>query len=168
MRLICLAALAWLALAPLAWAQGTGATFTTPAGQPAPGEAVLVPCGSIVNGEPVMCPPGPTNGLSVTCTNCSPSAPIGASSNPVSGAIATTNTFQALVAQNSGRKACVFQNTGAHTEYFSVQASPTLAGSLQLPPGAFFECASPGSNVAITDEIWIAGTAGDTFAGNWQ
>lgn len=150
-----------------AHAQSTGASFPTPNGQIVNGTAVLVPTGPITNGQPVMGPPGTANGLAVLCTNCSPSAPIGASSNPTNGTVAVTNTFQTLVAQNSSRKGCIFQNQGTHTMYFSLQSVPTLAGSVQVPPTFFFYCSGP-SNVVVTDTISITGTSGDAFAGNWQ
>jgi hypothetical protein len=164
-RAACCATL--ILLSPAVRAQNTGAAFPTPNGQTAPAAAVLVPCGSIVNGQPVMCPPGPLNGLAVTCVNCSPSAPTGASSNPVNGTIAVTNTFQVLLASNGSRKGCTFQNQGTHTMYASLSSSPTLANSLQLAPGAFYFCAGP-SNISIIDQISITGTAGDAFAGEWQ
>lgn len=150
-----------------ALAQSTGNSFPTPNGQITGGTAILLPTGPITNGQPVMGPPGPQNGLYTICTNCSPSAPIGASSNPTNGTITTTNTFQSLVAQNSNRKGCVFQNQGTHTMYFSLQSSPTLAGSLQVPPSYFFYCSGP-SNIVVTDQIWITGTTADAFSGNWQ
>lgn len=150
-----------------AFAQGTGNSFPTPNGQITNGTAILVPTGPITNGQPVMGPPGPANGLPVLCTNCSPSAPIGAASNPVNGTIAVTNTFQSLIGLNAGRKGCIFQNQGTHTMYFSVAGSPTLANSLQVAPGGFFVC-SGNSNVVVTDAVQITGTSGDAFAGNWQ
>jgi hypothetical protein len=151
---------------PHAWAQGTGAAFPTPSGQLAPGAAVLVPTGPIVNGQPVVAPPTAINGVPVTCTNCSPSAPTGASSNPSNGTIAVTNTFQSLIAQNSTRKACSYQNQGTHTMYFSVAVSPTLANSFQVPAQWTFNCTN--ANVVITDAISITGTSGDAFSGSWQ
>jgi hypothetical protein len=150
-----------------AFGQSTGNIFPTPNGQTAQGSAVLVPCGSIVNGQPVMCPPGVTNGLPVICTNCSPSAPTGASSNPVNGTIATTYTFQSLITQNAARKGCTFQNQGTHTMFFSISLTPTLANSIQVPAGAFYYCSGP-SQIVITDTIQITGSSGDTFAGEWQ
>lgn len=166
MRILCL--LVFLALLPLsAFAQNTGNVFPTPNGQIAPGAAVLVPCGSIVNGQPVYCPPGPANGLAVNCTNCSPTAPTGLASNPVSGTIAVTNTFQTLIASNAARRACVFQNNGTHNMYFSIAPSPSLTNSLIVVPGAFYYCSGP-ANITITDTISITGTSGDAFAGEWQ
>jgi hypothetical protein len=156
-----------LALCAGAHAQGTGNTFPTPNGQITGGTAVLVPCGAIVNGQPVMCPPGVANGLPVICTNCSPTAPSGVSSNPVNGTITVTNTFQTLITQNATRKGCTFQNQGTHTMYVSVAGSPTLANSLQVSPGSFYFCAGPNS-IVITDLIQITGTSGDAFAGEWQ
>jgi hypothetical protein len=153
--------------APVALAQSTGNSFPTPNGQIAPGNAILVPCGSIVNGQPTVCPPSATLGLPVICTNCSPSAPVGASSNPLNGTISVTNTFQSLITQNTNRRACTFQNQGTHTMYFSIAASPTLANSLQVPPQWFFYCTGL-NNVTITDAIQITGTAGDAYAGEWQ
>lgn len=166
MRLFLAAAL-WLALAGAALAQSTGAQFPTPSGQMVPGSALLVPSGPIVNGQPSYSPPGPTNPLSVTCTTCSPSAPVGASSNPVNGTIAATGTFQTVLTQFAARRGCAIQNQGAHVMYFSVQASPTEAGSLQVGPGNIFYCSGI-SNVVVTDQVSVAGTAGDAFAGEWQ
>lgn len=168
MRLLSIAALAWLALAPLARAQSTGAQFPTPSGQFVPGSAVLVPSGPIVNGQPSYSPPGPTDPLAVQCQNCQVSGPIGASSNPVSGTIAATGTFQVLLTQNAARKGCHIQNQGAHIEYFSDQASPTEGGSVQVLPGNFYDCAATTTGVVRTDTIQVAGTAGDAFAGDWQ
>jgi len=167
MRRRIVAALLVLLWAIQVQAQGTGVVFPTPGGQIAPGMMVLVPAGPIVNGQPTAAPPGPANGLAVTCTNCSPSAPVTASSNPVSGTIAVTNTFQTLLASNGGRRACVFQNNGAHTMYFSLAVTPTLGNSLQVLPGVAYYCAGL-SNVVVGDTISITGTAGDAFAGYWQ
>jgi hypothetical protein len=150
-----------------AFAQATGNAFPTPNGQVAPGYMILVPAGPIVNGQPVAAPPSSVNGLPVDCVTCSPSAPIGASSNPVNGTIAVTNTFQTLISFNAGRKSCTFQNQGTHTMYFSVASSPTLANSIQVQPGGLYQCASA-SNVVITDLVYVTGTAGDAFAGEWQ
>jgi len=150
-----------------AFAQGTGGAFTTPSGETVPGYMLLIPAGPIENGQPVAAPPGPFNPLPVICPTCSPSAPIGASSNPVNGTIAATNTFQTLINQNPSRRGCTYQNQGTHTMYVSVAASPTLANSLQWAPGAFFYCSGPW-NIVITDAIQITGTAGDAFAGQWQ
>lgn len=155
--------LLWLASAP-AFAQ---ATYGTQNGQNVGASAILVPCGSIVNGQPLMCPPGVANALPINCTNCSPSAPVGASSTPVSGTIAVTDTFQSLIVSNPTRKGCTFQNNGTHNMYFSVQSSPTKPGSLIVGPGGIFYCSGP-SNIVLTDAIQITGTAGDAFAGNWQ
>jgi hypothetical protein len=149
-----------------AWAQNTGTSFPTPAGDTAQGTMLLVPCGAIVNGQPTACPPGPLNGLPVICNNCSPSAPTGATSNAVSGTIATTNTFQQLIPSNVNRKACLFQNTSADIEYFSYATTPTLANSFQVGPGGTFGCSSGG--ITITDSISITGVAGDAFTGGWQ
>lgn len=159
--------LTWVLLPISAFAQATGNVFPTPNGQVAPGYMTLVPAGPIVNGQPVAAPPSLVNGMPVVCTNCSPSAPTGASSNPINGTIAVTNTFQTLTALNTARKSCTFQNQGTHTMYFSIAPSPTLTNSLQVPPGGLYECASS-SNVVITDLIYITGTAGDAFAGEWQ
>lgn len=161
------ACLLWLALLSGAQAQGTGGIFPTPGNQNVPGTAVLVPCGTIVNGQPSMCPPGLSNGMAVVCTNCSPSAPVGATSNPINGTIAVTNTFQSLVTVNPSRRGCTFQNQGTHTMYFSVAGSPTLANALQVVPGGYYYCSGP-SNIVVTDPIQITGTAGDAFAGEWQ
>jgi len=162
------AALLACALGHAALAQGTGNQFPTPSsGVTAPGVAILVPSGPIVNGQPSVSPPGTANPLTVTCANCSPSAPIGASSTPVNGTIAVTNTFQTLIAQNSSRKGCTFQNQGTHAMYVSISATPTLANSLQWPPGGTLYC-SGASNIVITDGIQITGTSGDAYAGNWQ
>lgn len=167
-RFSAIVALCWGLIAPLAHAQSTGASFPTPAGQTAPGAMVLVPCGSIVNGQPAACPPGAANPLAVYCANCSPTAPTGASSNPVNGTVAVTNTFQTLIAQNATRKACTFQNQGTHTMYFSLSATPTLANSVQVAAAGFFYCSPPGSNIVVTDAVSVTGTAGDAFAGWWQ
>lgn len=163
-----IAALALLAWLPAARAQSTGAVFPTPSGQFVPGSAILVPSGPIVNGQPSYSPPGQANPLAVTCTTCSPSAPVGASSNPVNGTIAVTNTFQLLIAQNASRRGCEFQNQGTHTMYFSVAASPTLANSAQVAAGAWFYCSVGSSNIVKTDQVEVAGTAGDAFSGDWQ
>ncbi len=148
-------------------AQGTGGSFTTPDGQVVSGMMVLVPCGPVTSGQPSACPNGAMIPMYVTCTNCSPSAPIGASSNPVNGAIATTNTFQTLITQNSSRRGCTFQNQGSHNMYFSVASSPTLANSLIIPPNGIYNC-SGSSNVVLTDTVQVTGTSGDSFAGQWQ
>jgi hypothetical protein len=150
-----------------ALAQSTGGSFPTPSGQVVPGTAMLVPCGSIVNGQPVMCPPGQTNGMQVVCTNCSPSAPVGASSNPTNGTITATNVFQTLLASNPSRKGCIFQNQGSHVMYISLSGTPTIANSLQLQSGDKFYCTGR-SNVTITDTLSITGTINDAFAGAWQ
>lgn len=154
-------------LTTTAFAQSTGNSFPTPNGQIAPGSAILVPTGPISSGQPIVGPPGLNNGLPVICTNCSPSAPTGASSNPVNGTISVTNTFQSLIGQNNSRKGCVFQNQGTHTMYFSVATVPTLANSLQVPAGAFYYCSGP-STIVILDAIQVTGTSGDAFAGEWQ
>jgi hypothetical protein len=156
-----------LLLPQLALAQSTGNSFPTPNGQIAPGSALLVPTGPITSGQPVVSPPSIANPLAVTCTTCSPSAPSGASSNPVNGTISVTSTFQSLLAQNSSRKGCTFQNQGSHTMYFSIAVSPTMANSVQLPAFGIFYCSGP-SNIVITDAIQITGTSGDAFAGEWQ
>jgi hypothetical protein len=129
--------------------------------------AILVPCGSIVNGQPVVCPPGQANGLQVNCTNCSPSAPIGAPSNPVNGTIGATNAFQLMIAQNASRRGCSFQNQGTHNMYVSLASTPTLANSWIWFPGEKMYCAGA-SNVVVTDTLQVTGTAGDAFAGAWQ
>lgn len=165
-RRLCL--IFFLLLFPFAaFGQSTGNSFPTPNGQIAPGVAVMVPTGPITNGQPVYGPPGQANGMPVLCTNCSPTAPTGVASNPVSGTIAVTNTFQTLIALNASRRACVFQNNGTHNMYFSIAPSPSLTNSLILVPGAFYYCSGP-ANVTITDAISITGTAGDAFAGEWQ
>jgi hypothetical protein len=164
-RFLIAAALTLLGAA--AQAQSTGASFPTPNGQIAPGSAILVPCGSIVNGQPVVCPPGQANGLQVVCTNCSPSAPIGAPSNPTNGTISSTGVFQVLLAQNPSRKGCVYQNQGTHPMDFSISATPAHSNSLTVYPGWVYYC-SGRSNVTITDTIYITGTAGDAFSGEWQ
>lgn len=155
-----------LLTANLAFAQGTGNSFPTPNGQTTGGAAILVPTGPITNGQPVMGPPSQNNGLPVLCTNCSPSAPTGASTNPTNGTITTTNTFQSLLAQNSARKACHFQNQGTHVMYLSTQVSPTEAGSIQIAANGIFDCTQ--GNTVIIDAIQITGTSGDAFAGWWQ
>jgi hypothetical protein len=159
-------AVLWLASAA-ALAQSTGTSFPTPNGQVAGSAAILVPCGSILNGQPVMCPPGQANGLQVVCTNCSPSAPVGASSNLVSGTIGSTNTFQTLLASNPSRRACMFQNQGTHIMYFSLATPPTLGTSFQLQSGDKFYCTGR-SNVSVTDTLSVTGTANDAFVGAWQ
>lgn len=151
-----------------ALAQSTGNSFPTPNGQVTSGAALLVPCGPVTNGQPSMCPPGPLTPLPTQCTNCSPSAPISASSIPVNGTIAVTNTFQSLLAQNSNRKGCIVQNQGTHTMFISIASSPTLSNALQVPAGAFFYCSSGSTNIVISDQVWITGTAGDAFAGESQ
>lgn len=151
-----------------ALAQSTGTSFPTPNGQTAGAQMMLVPCGPITNGVPSACPPGTLNGVPVLCTNCSPTAPTGASTNPVNGTISVTNTFQTLLTQNSSRKGCQFQNQGTHTMYFTTSGSPTLSNSYQVQPGISYTCAAPGSNVVSTDQISITGTSGDAFAGSWQ
>jgi hypothetical protein len=150
-----------------AWSQGTGNSFPTPNGQIAPGTMLLVPSGPISSGQPVAAPPGVLDPLPVLVTNPSSGAATGASSNPVNGTIAVTNTFQSLITMNASRKACSFQNQGTHNMYFSVASSPTLANSYQVTPFTIFYCSGPG-NITITDAIQITGTAGDAFAGGWQ
>ncbi len=152
----------------LAFAQATGNSFPTPNGQVTGGAAILVPAGPIVNGQPVMAPPSQVNGLPTVCTNCSPSAPTGRSSNTISGTVAVTNTFQTVITQNSARSGCTIQNQGSHTMYFTTAGSPSLTNSFQIAPGAAYTCTSPGSNVTSTDQIQMTGTSGDAFAGTWQ
>lgn len=155
-----------LLVAGAAMAQGSGNSFPTPNGQPTGGTAILVPCGSIVNGQPVMCPPGTANPVPVICANCSSSAPIGAATNTVNGTIAVTDAFQTIVAQNAARKGCNFQNQGTHIQYYSVASSPTKANSWQVQPGGSFRCAD--ATIVVTDAIKVTGTAADAFAGGWQ
>lgn len=159
-------AVATLCLATAAaQAQSSGNEFPTPNGSLTPGGALLLPCGSIVNGQPVYCPPGPQNPLPVTVENLtSPTGVVEASSTPVNGTIATTDTFQSLLAQNAARKSCAIQNQGANMQYISAAVSPSLANSFQLAPGKTFNCASPGG-VTITDALEITGTAGDAYSG---
>ncbi len=145
----------------------TGASFTTPNGQTAAGVMVLVPCGPVTNGQPSACPNSVGIPGYVNCTNCSPSAPTGASSNPVNGTITVTNTFQSLITMNASRKGCTFQNQGTHTMYISAAVSPSLANSFQVPGGGYFYCSGP-SNIVVTDALQITGTSGDAFAGAWQ
>jgi hypothetical protein len=158
-------AIALLLSSPV-WSQGTGGSFPTPGGQNVPGVMMLVPSGPITSGQPVAAPPSSVNGLPVLCTNCSPSAPIGASSNPVNGTIGSTNTFQTLITLNANRRGCSFQNQGTHNMYFSVASSPALANSLIVPPNGIFYCSQ--SNIVVTDTINVTGTSPDAFAGQWQ
>jgi hypothetical protein len=154
--------------AAIAQAQSTGNSFMTPAGQVTGGSMMLVPCGPTANGQPTACPPGPANGVPVLCTNCSPSAPTGAPTNSVNGTIAVTDAFQSLLALNPARKGCQFQNQGTRVQYYTTAPSPTEAAAFQVPPGALYNCVSPGSNVVSTDQVWVTGTSGDAFAGSWQ
>ena len=105
--------------------------------------------------------------MQVVCTNCSPSAPVGAPSNPTNGTITATNVFQTLLASNPSRKGCIFQNQGSHVMYISLSGTPTIANSLQLQSGDKFYCTGR-SNVTITDTLSITGTINDAFAGAWQ
>lgn len=158
MKRFLIAGLAMLALASTAHAQATGNSFPTPNGQPTPGMAILVPAGPITNGQPVMAPPSAINGLPVICTNCSPSAPTGASSNPVNGTITTGtgSTFQPLLAQLSSRKACSFTNTsGLGASTISLAGAGGSSGHSYVPgdtvtlPGALMPGGS-GTQFTIT------------------
>ena len=145
------------------------ASFPTPNGQQVPGTMMLVPCGAIVNGQTAGCAPGAVNPLQVVVTNAtSPTGVIEAASNPTNGTISVTNTFQLLLAQNSTRRACAFQNQGAHLMYFSIQSTPTEAGSWQVLPGNTWKCPVGVNGVTRTDAINVTGTAGDAYSGDWQ
>lgn len=167
-RLLAAAALLLsLSLGLPAWAQ---AQFTTQSsGQLVPGGMLMNPCGPITNGSPSACPNGPINPLYVNVTNAtSATGVIDANSNVVNGTLSVTNTFQSVLGANSVRKGCTLWNTGSHTEYVSVAASPTIANSAPVLPGNRWSCQVDYGGVVRTDAVQIAGTSGDTFAGDWQ
>lgn len=97
-------------------------------------------------------------------------APIVRYVNPTNGTIGATNTYQSVLPLNKGRYSCAVQNNGTHNMF--VYADQTGASSapvtnnnlsITLVPGAVFNCGNPGTNSVLGDEIWLTGTANDTF-----
>lgn len=139
--------------------------YPTQNGQNVPAFAVVVPYGiNNSNGQRVYGPPTALAPLTVTCSNCSPSAPTGTPSAPVLATIASTNTFISVLSANPARRGCTLQNKGANTEYWYFGASPTLAAALVVGVGATVSC-STGSSAVLTDQLWVTGTSGDTVVG---
>lgn len=87
----------------------------------------------------------------------------------LSGAIAVTGTFQSIQALTAGRKGCLVVNSAPHAQnvFFGPVGSATLANSIPLAIGGSVSCAVGGLGV-LTDQISIAGTAGDAFVANLQ
>lgn len=76
-----------------------------------------------------------------------------------SGAVATGLTFQQIFATNTSRVNCFVMNPTTATEPLYVHwttASPTLANSASLGPGASFTCA--GSNSVVTGAVQVTAT----------
>ena len=91
------------------------------------------------------------------------------SSINLSGTIAASGTFQQIQAQNLGRIAGAINNNGANQQwvFFGPIANATTLNSWPLNVGGWVNCQA-GPVYTISDQVSIAGTAGDTFFANFQ
>lgn len=94
--------------------------------------------------------------------------PYAATSTITSGVIAVTNTYQVLLPLQRGRLGCTIQNNGTNTMYIYLDntggavAPSGIVTALKLVAGQTMNCAIGGVAV-VSDQIWITGTAADTF-----
>lgn len=91
---------------------------------------------------------------------------------PLSGTIATTNTFQVIQATNGGRKGCTVQNNGANNQWVYFDSSTTCANAtkgkaISLGLGQPISCSVPPYYV-LSGTVCITGTGADTFFANFQ
>lgn len=90
-----------------------------------------------------------------------------------SGTIAVTDTFQSVMTLNTGRNGCIVLNNATHRQWVYNGTTPTKAAAFPLESatannaaGGSFVC-SIGTGT-VSDQIWITGTAGDTFVAREQ
>lgn len=90
-----------------------------------------------------------------------------------SSTIAVTDTFQSVMAANTSRNGCVILNNSTHRQWVYNGTTPTKAVAFPLEAasaanaaGGSFSC-TIGTGV-VSDQIWITGTAADTFVAREQ
>lgn len=85
------------------------------------------------------------------------------------GTVTVTGVFQSILAANPTRYGCVVQNQSNDILYifFGANASATEASSLTIGPGGSIPCNLPGG-VVLTDNVSVAGMAGDAYVVNNQ
>ena len=98
-------------------------------------------------------------------------------SGNASSTITVTNTFQQVWPQASAsasRKGCLIMNTSTDRQWVFFGSSPTKAAAIPLEAatatngaGGWVSC-STGAGAALQDQVWITGTAGDTYVAAQQ
>lgn len=122
------------------------------------------------------------SGASAQQTGQVTTSPSTSFSADASSTIAVTNTFQLVWSQPNGgtrpwRKGCLLINNSTNRQwvFFGLStATPTKAAAIPLEPalatnalGGNVSCATQ-TGAVLQDQVWITGTAGDTFVAKQQ
>lgn len=115
---------------------------------------------------------GPQVAFAASASNPVTTWPGGVFNSNASNTITTTNTFQAIWASTTPdqpRVGCLIINTATNRQWVYFGTSPTKAAAIPLEPatvtaglGGSVSCSTTAGGAA-QDQIWITGTAGDTF-----